>query len=71
MLRDTCKCPRDWAAQVANIVFWREHDQGGHFSSLERPEQYLQDIWEFVATERVQKACSRVLNTEDTPMRPI
>ncbi|MGL5851587.1 MAG: epoxide hydrolase family protein [Phycicoccus sp.] len=28
---------------------WREHEHGGHFSSLERPEEFVDDLSDFVA----------------------
>ena len=41
--------PRFWAeACVAdNIVFWKEHDKGGHFPSVERPEVLVEDVRAF------------------------
>ncbi|EON66281.1 hypothetical protein W97_05674 [Coniosporium apollinis CBS 100218] len=54
--REQLHCPRDWAAQVANIVFWREHGAGGHFSSLERPEQFVEDMRAFFECPAVQKS---------------
>ena len=43
--------PKWWAqASVAdNIVFWKEHDEGGHFPSIECPEVFRNDIQEFVS----------------------
>ncbi|OAL03226.1 alpha/beta-hydrolase [Phaeosphaeriaceae sp. SRC1lsM3a] len=46
----------DWARQAANVVFWREHHRGGHFSTLERPDAFLKDLREFFATPAVQKS---------------
>ncbi|CZR60538.1 related to hydrolases or acyltransferases (alpha/beta hydrolase superfamily) [Phialocephala subalpina] len=38
-----------WAAcSVAlNIVYWQEHDKGGHFAATESPDMLVQDIREF------------------------
>jgi hypothetical protein len=30
-----------------NVTFWREHDRGGHFATMERPEAIVADIREF------------------------
>ncbi|GAM43224.1 hypothetical protein TCE0_047f17854 [Talaromyces pinophilus] len=57
--KEQLHCPRDWAAQAANIVFWREHAQGGHFSTLERPDQFLEDMKSFFKTPAVKKSISR------------
>jgi hypothetical protein len=34
------------------IVFWAEHDRGGHFASLEVPELLLADLRAFFAALR-------------------
>jgi pimeloyl-ACP methyl ester carboxylesterase len=41
--------PRWWAACTvsSNITFWKEHDKGGHFASVEVPEVLVSDIREF------------------------
>lgn len=43
-----------WAkCKVAkNIVFWKEHEKGGHFASVECPEVLVGDIRKFV--EKIQ-----------------
>jgi hypothetical protein len=30
-----------------NIVFWNEHEKGGHFAAYERPAELVQDIRDF------------------------
>lgn len=40
--------PRSWAEKTANIVFWKEHDQGGHFAAWENPKALADDVIEFV-----------------------
>ncbi len=40
--------PRSWVETSGNLVFWREHDKGGHFAALEQPAAVLQDLEEFV-----------------------
>ncbi len=40
--------PRAWAQlRYTDIRFWRDHDSGGHFPALERPEQLVADLREF------------------------
>jgi pimeloyl-ACP methyl ester carboxylesterase len=46
--------PRDMSVPIRtlvqktnNIVFWSEHDRGGHFAALEEPDLVVQDIREF------------------------
>ncbi|KAF2152817.1 epoxide hydrolase [Myriangium duriaei CBS 260.36] len=62
--KEQLHCPRDWAAQAGNIVFWKEHATGGHFSSLERPEQFLQDMKDFVTTKAVKQSISHHLGSD-------
>ncbi|KII87377.1 hypothetical protein PLICRDRAFT_43010 [Plicaturopsis crispa FD-325 SS-3] len=40
--------PKSWVATTGNLVFHRQHDKGGHFAALERPDQFVKDIEEFV-----------------------
>lgn len=49
--KEVYNVPRFWAeASVAKrIVFWREHDEGGHFAATERPGILVEDIREFTA----------------------
>lgn len=43
--RDIEKCPRPWARErYRRIVRWREPDEGGHFPSLEVPDQFVNDL---------------------------
>lgn len=46
---DVFSLPRWWAnASVSsNIVFWKEHEKGGHFASVEKPVELVEDIREF------------------------
>jgi len=47
---DVAYIPIWWAKAVisTNIVFWKEHETGGHFPSVECPDLLKADIWEFV-----------------------
>ncbi|OGM41329.1 epoxide hydrolase [Aspergillus bombycis] len=57
--KEQLHCPRDWAAQAANIHYWREYDRGGHFSSLERPDLFVQDLRSFFSSPVVMQAYIR------------
>ena len=36
--------PRCWAEQAMNVIFWREHDRGGHFAAYEKPDELARDV---------------------------
>ncbi|SMR44107.1 unnamed protein product [Zymoseptoria tritici ST99CH_3D1] len=40
--------PRKWVAETGNLVWYREHESGGHFAAMEKPETFVKDIEEFV-----------------------
>ncbi|KII87369.1 hypothetical protein PLICRDRAFT_252879 [Plicaturopsis crispa FD-325 SS-3] len=46
--RELVCTPRSWVATTGNLVFYREHDKGGHFAALERPVEFVRDVQEFV-----------------------
>ncbi|KAE8311676.1 Alpha/Beta hydrolase protein [Aspergillus transmontanensis] len=54
--KEQLHCPRDWAAQAANILYWREYDRGGHFASLERPGLFVHDLRSFFSSPVVIQA---------------
>ncbi|KAM0554934.1 hypothetical protein ACHAPJ_006670 [Fusarium lateritium] len=54
--KEQLHCPRDWAQQAANIQYWREYGTGGHFSSLECPEVFIQDMRTFFTSDSVKKS---------------
>lgn len=37
---------RALAEGANNVVFWREHERGGHFAALEQPAALIDDIRE-------------------------
>jgi microsomal epoxide hydrolase len=47
--KELAPIPRSWAATTGNLVFYREHDKGGHFAALEQSETLLGDVEEFLA----------------------
>lgn len=46
---DTGHWPRYYIAQFSNLVFYREHERGGHFPGMENPGAYVQDVRDFLA----------------------
>jgi pimeloyl-ACP methyl ester carboxylesterase len=45
--------PREWAEeQFGDLRLWREHDRGGHFAAMERPDALVADLREFFRTVR-------------------
>ncbi|KJK65505.1 Epoxide hydrolase N terminu [Aspergillus parasiticus SU-1] len=57
--KEQLNCPRDWAAQAANILYWREYDRGGHFAFLERPDLFVHDLRSFFSSPVVMQAYAR------------
>ncbi|KAF9776543.1 hypothetical protein IL306_005252 [Fusarium sp. DS 682] len=45
--------PVSWVKTTGNLVFWRDHQRGGHFAALERPEELLKDFGDFL--EQISK----------------
>ncbi|KZT55042.1 epoxide hydrolase [Calocera cornea HHB12733] len=45
---DGLAVPRSWANRVLNVVYYKRHEQGGHFAGLESPDALTLDIREFV-----------------------
>ncbi|KAK5248969.1 hypothetical protein LTS06_006035 [Exophiala xenobiotica] len=40
--------PQAWAATTGKLSFYRQHDKGGHFAAVEKPDELWNDISEFV-----------------------
>ena len=47
--REVAPAPRSWSATTGNLVWHRQHSEGGHFAALEKPELLLGDVEDFVA----------------------
>ena len=47
--------PRAWVETTGELVFWREHDKGGHFAAAERPKELWKDVEDFLDTDRVKE----------------
>ena len=39
--------PRGWAETQFKVVFWQEHESGGHFAAYEKPKELVDDIVKF------------------------
>lgn len=52
---DVYNLPYFWASACVskNIVFWKEHSAGGHFASVEKSVELVEDIREF--TKNIRK----------------
>jgi hypothetical protein len=46
---DVMNVPKWWASVTVaeNCVLWKEHSKGGHFPSVEKPRELVEDIREF------------------------
>lgn len=44
--RDLCVLPRAWGRTLGEVVFEKEHKDGGHFAAHERPEKLVGDLRE-------------------------
>ncbi|KAL8831487.1 MAG: hypothetical protein Q9170_005271 [Blastenia crenularia] len=40
--------PRAWVATTGDLVWFRQHESGGHFAALEKPEEMKGDIEDFL-----------------------
>jgi hypothetical protein len=38
--------PQEYAAKVGNLVWYKEHDFGGHFAGLDNPPALIEDLRE-------------------------
>ncbi|KAL4901390.1 hypothetical protein BDW74DRAFT_160379 [Aspergillus multicolor] len=41
--------PKTWVEKTGNLVYFKQHSEGGHFAALELPETFKEDLVEFVA----------------------
>jgi pimeloyl-ACP methyl ester carboxylesterase len=45
---EICPGMKECAEAHGNLVFYRQHEHGGHFAALEQPREFLEDVEEFV-----------------------
>jgi microsomal epoxide hydrolase len=46
--KELAPIPRSWVAETGNLVFYHQHEKGGHFAAMERPDVLLADIEAFI-----------------------
>lgn len=51
--------PRDWVAAIANVQFWREHESGGHFPSVECPDELVRDLRDWFSSDVVKTVLAK------------
>ncbi|KAI1625308.1 Alpha/Beta hydrolase protein [Exophiala viscosa] len=49
--------PKTWAATTCNLVSFNHHDHGGHFAAMEKPNELLADVEEYI--KRAWKATDK------------
>ena len=59
--KEIAALPRDWVAAIANVQFWREHDKGGHFPSVECPDELVKDLRDFFSLKVVTQTLAKSL----------
>ncbi|KAL2373912.1 hypothetical protein RJ035_004335 [Blastomyces gilchristii] len=47
--KEICPTPAAWTGKLGDMVFYKEHDKGGHFAALEQPQLFMEDLEAFVA----------------------
>jgi len=40
--------PKAWVAATGNLVWSRQHDSGGHFAALEKPDLLMADLEDYI-----------------------
>ncbi|KAL4779816.1 Alpha/Beta hydrolase protein [Aspergillus varians] len=40
--------PKTWIIKTGNLVYFKQHTEGGHFAALERPKEFKEDLTEFL-----------------------
>ncbi|KAI4854547.1 alpha/beta-hydrolase [Aureobasidium sp. EXF-8845] len=46
--KEIAPIPKAWVSTTGNLVWYRQHTQGGHFAALERPKDLFKDIEDFI-----------------------
>ena len=46
--KELAPMPKSWVATTGNLVWHRQHDRGGHFAAMEKPEEMVKDMEDFV-----------------------
>ena len=40
--------PKAWVEKTGDLVWYRGHDEGGHFAAMEKPKLFTADIVDFI-----------------------
>ncbi|EXJ57262.1 hypothetical protein A1O7_07609 [Cladophialophora yegresii CBS 114405] len=49
--KELAPVPREWVEKQGHkLVFFRQHESGGHFAAMEKPKEMLEDMEEFIKT---------------------
>lgn len=44
---EAMKCPKAWAEERGDLIYWSEPARGGHFAAMEQPQIFAEDLWAF------------------------
>ncbi|KAL4810130.1 Alpha/Beta hydrolase protein [Aspergillus unguis] len=47
--KELTPAPKSWVEKTGNLVYFKQHTEGGHFAALERPKEFKEDLSEFVS----------------------
>ena len=47
-LKEIAPIPKAWVSTTGNLIWYKQHTEGGHFAAMERPQTMFLDIDEFV-----------------------
>jgi pimeloyl-ACP methyl ester carboxylesterase len=53
--KDFIPPPREWAERRLNVERWTEMPRGGHFTAMEEPELFVQDLRAFFRSLRAER----------------
>ncbi|KAJ6040532.1 hypothetical protein N7499_005337 [Penicillium canescens] len=45
---EIARLPRSWVETTGDLVFYEQHQKGGHFAALERPDELKTDLTKFI-----------------------
>ncbi|KAG7416564.1 putative epoxide hydrolase [Fusarium oxysporum f. sp. raphani] len=52
--REICNPPKYWLDRIGKVKWYRHHERGGHFASLEQPEALWDDVVDSIADSGLQ-----------------
>ncbi|KAI2620682.1 Alpha/Beta hydrolase protein [Hypomontagnella submonticulosa] len=48
--------PKSWAEKSCNLVSYNQHESGGHFAAMEKPNELLADVEEYIRVWKATRA---------------